>query len=129
LFIVRIHCGEGGIPRQWSGQASHPSSWQITISIQKSTTCLFIVRTHCGEGGIPRQWSGQASHPSSWQITISIQKSTTCLFIVRTHCGEGGIRTLGTLLRAHSLSRRAHSTTLAPLQTSAKIGLIQAYFN
>src|SRR6056297_3362387 len=30
--------------------------------------------------------------------------------------GEGGIRTLGTSFEVHTLSRRAHSTTLAPLR-------------
>src|SRR5690625_6589910 len=36
--------------------------------------------------------------------------------------GEGGIRTLGTGVTVHSLSRRARSTTLAPLHESGAAG-------
>ena len=43
----------------------------------------------------------------------SLEKS--CLPI---NYGEGGIRTHGTALTVHAISSRAHSTTLAPLQTS-----------
>jgi hypothetical protein len=46
--------------------------------------------------------------------------------------GGGGIRTLGTVFTAHSLSRRAHSTTLAPLlfqisETGSKDTGLQIY--
>ncbi len=36
-------------------------------------------------------------------------------------CGEGGIRTLGTSFEVHTLSRRAHSTTLAPLRVKNSV--------
>ena len=35
--------------------------------------------------------------------------------------GEGGIRTLGTSFEVHTLSRRAHSTTLAPLRVKYSV--------